>query len=211
MERSPRLTASAIDANGIDILNGAIRARDADGNIVAQFGKQDDNSYGITVLENGEMVPPAALLNHYVYAASVFTQETYTSTSFGDLATVGPRLTVPVRSTGRLLVFVTSQIQWVSPAFASSVAAGGFVTISMDGNANFMNPVTAAAAILPSFNITHTVSPGTIADANQVTATGTAVFDGLNPGDTTITVKYANQIASTSIDYGRRTLIIITL
>ena len=211
LERSPQLTSSAVDFNGIDILDGAIRARDADGNIVAQFGKQDDNSYGITVLESGEMVPPAALLNHYVYADSVFVQETYTSTSFGDLATLGPQLTVPVRSTGRLLVFLTSQMQWLSPTYASTVAGGGWVSLTMEGPANFMTTIVAADAILPSFNITHAVTSGLIADANQVTVTGTAIFDGLNPGDTIITVKYRNQIVGQDIDYGRRTLVVITL
>jgi hypothetical protein len=211
LERSPQLPSSAIDSQGIDIFDGAIRARDASGTIVAQFGKQDDSTYGVTVLENGEMVPPAALLNHYVYVDTVSVQETYTSTSFGDLATFGPQVTVPVRSTGRILVICTTQMQWVSTAFGISIAGGGWTTIQMDGPANFMTTATASVVLLPSFNATHTVSAGTIADANQVTTTAAEVFDGLNPGETIITMKYRNQIGGQDIDYGRRTLVVITL
>lgn len=212
LERTPQLPSSAIDSQGIDIFDGAIRARDASGTIVAQFGKQDDSTYGVTVLENGEMVPPAALLNHYVYADTVSVQETYTSTSYGDLATLGPQVTVPIRSTGRILVICTAQMQWVSTAFSNSIAGGGWTTIQMDGSANTMTPATASVVLLPSFNATHTIIGGnTIADANQVTTTAAEVFDGLNPGDTIITMKYRNQIGGQNIDYGRRTLVVITL
>jgi hypothetical protein len=147
------------------------------------------------------------LLNSLVYAATVNTQESRSSTTFGDLATVGPAVTAPVRASGRLLVIVNTQIQWIESN--ASPQRGGWATIDMTG-ANTVSTATANDVVLPTANLGLT-SPGTTAMAFQGTYTAAGVFTGLNPGLTTVTMKYASQYSGEAVDFGRRTLIVITL
>jgi hypothetical protein len=166
---------------------------------------------GRTVVPNtADAADAVSLLSSQVFAATVAVQQTRTTadTSFGDLATVGPEVTVSVRASGRLLVVLTSQIQWIAGP-AASPAAGGWVSLEMAG-ANTMTAATAADKILPAYNITPSVATS-IAVAAQVSATAAAVFDGLTPGETLLTMKYARQIAAQAVDFGRRTIVVITL
>lgn len=144
-------------------------------------------------------------LSSWVVAASIGTQQTYNSTAYGDLGTVGPAVTVNVRATGRLLVMITSQIQWVD--LDVSDGNGGACTIEMSG-ANTMAPAAAANQLLPTaFTQLNIVA----ANSLQGCYTAMAVFNGLTPGATTVTMKYLCYVAGESVDFGRRALVAITL
>lgn len=152
-----------------------------------------------------------ALLSANVHADTVEVQETYTdSVNWGDLDTLGPLVTVTVRQTGRLLVTATTQMQWPAPTAAATVGVGGWATVDISG-ANTIAPATAANKLLPTFAVFAQVSAGTITHTCQVATTQQAVFDSLNPGETTLKMVYRNQVAGLNVDYGRRTLTVLTL
>ncbi len=147
------------------------------------------------------------LLNSLVFADTVVTQEGRSSITFGDLATPGPEVTVPVRASGRLLVVCTCQIQWIEPN--TSPQRGGWATIEMSG-ANTVTTAQANDVVLPTTNFGLT-SPGTTAMAYQGSVCSAGVFNGLNTGDTTVTMKYASQYSGETVDFGRRNLVVIAL
>lgn len=161
----------------------------------------------------GRLVQPATadaeeaigLLNSLVFAATVTAQESRTSTTFGDLSTAGPEVTVPVRPSGRLLVIVTCQIQWIESA--SNPQRGGWATVELSG-ANTVSTATAQDVVLPTQNLGIT---GPTAAGLQGSYCSAGVFSGLDPGDTTVTMKYASQYSGESVDFGRRNLVAVAL
>lgn len=206
LERVPRLGAASIDKGNLTIKEGSLLIANAAGTIVAQTGKLTTGEYGMAIDESGnglQQVP-------YIYAASVATQETSTSSTFGDLATVGPTVTVPVRQSGKLLVIISAQIQWISTAAAATVG-GAYATIEMSG-ANTIAPLTAFNSILASGHLNTNVSAGTVSHAPQVNSTGAFVFTGLTPGSTTVRMKYARQAGiAIGVDISRRNLTCVNL
>jgi hypothetical protein len=146
-----------------------------------------------------------SLLSSNITAASVIAQETYASLDWGDLATVGPTVTVNVRAAGRLLVLCTALIQWTDAA--TNPNAGGLVTVEMTG-ASSIDAATASDTVEGSLYVAET---GPTAETVRGTVTAQGVFSGLTPGSTTLTVKYQNQVAAKNIDYSRRTITAIVL
>jgi hypothetical protein len=149
-----------------------------------------------------------ALLSSQVYADSVATAEAYNSTSFWDLGVGGPQVTVPVRTTGRLLVIASCQIAW-SSASSTTPAAGGQATIDMSG-ANTLTTADAVYVLNPIFKINLTATAA-VSDVSAVASTDTAVLEGLNAGDTLVTMRYACLTAGQAVTFSRRTLTVITL
>lgn len=160
----------------------------------------------------GRMVTPnttdafdaISLLSSWITTDSIQTQETTNSTTYVDLTTHGPSVTVNVRHTGRLLLLISSQIQFIDSDPADN--GGGAVTVEMSG-ANVLAPATAEGPIRVTMTFGHNLGG---ADVLQGTYTQTVLREGLNPGMTTITMKYkANSGENT--DFGRRTLTVFTL
>jgi hypothetical protein len=201
LEANPRAGNTTIDA-------GTFRVRDATGNVRLQMGLLSDGTYGIEVLEDGadvfHQVP-------YIFSDSVDAFEGTTSGTFTDLLTPGPAVTVPVRSTGRVLVLLSTQIQWPASGFTSARVEGGDATIEVSG-ANTITTAVAALKLLPmhAWNWSLSASgPGTFSDTSSVTSASAAVFDGLNPGNTTFTAKYLG--TATTTEFGRRNLTVFAL
>lgn len=166
-------------------------------------------TYGIT----GRWVIPGtaaaaeaiSLLSVKTKADSIATQETCSTFGFSDLTTVGPTVTIDVGPSGRLLVILTSQIQWIDADAADG--NGGLVSVAMSG-ANTMTANAGAAVINPTAFF---ASTSTANAAVQGTYTAAAVFSGLNPGTTTLTMKYSIYIAGETTDFGKRTVVAIAL
>lgn len=160
----------------------------------------------------GRMVEPntadafnaISLLSSWVSAASIQTQETTNNTSYTDLTTPGPTVTVTVRHTGRILIMLSSQIQFIDADPLDG--AGGRVTVEMSG-ANTLSAATAEGPIRITNFLAHNLGGS---DTLQGTYTQTVLYEGLNPGPTTITMKYAANVAENT-DFGRRTLTVISL
>ena len=150
------------------------------------------------------------LLNSQIYTDFIITGENCTSTTYTDLATVGPRVIVPIGASGRILIIATAQIQWVSSTGATTIGDGRF-DVEFTG-ANSRTPTEAVDPLVGLNSLTVTVSAGTNTSVLIASTTSQAVFDGLNPGDTTITMKYRKSVAATSNpDFFRRTLTVFKL
>lgn len=149
------------------------------------------------------------LLNSLIFADTVATQESRTATSFGDLATVGPAVTVTVRPSGRLLVVLTSQMQFIEGASAGLAQRGGYVSVDLSG-ANTIDALTASDIVLGACNLA-VQDPDLTSIVLQGSYTAAGVFEGLDEGVTVVTMKYASQYSGEQMDFGRRNLIVITL
>lgn len=105
-------------------------------------------------------------------AAFVDTSQTRSSTSYGDLSTVGPQLTCSVSPSGRLLVQVSA---WINSNVAGD---GGTMGIALSG-ANVSSADDREAQVV------YIGTANSLAAASKVT-----LITGLNPGNTTVTAKY---------------------
>lgn len=208
-EAEARQAQAARRLEASTIRGGATKVLDADGVERVRMGKLPDGEYGFGVVNDGVMVNLLALLNSQIFASSVTNQEGTSSATFTDLATAGPKVTVNVKATGRLLVICTSQIQWIETGVSSPAQRGGWCTVEMSG-ANIVTTGEAADVVLPTLNIGVT-GTGVDGVGGQATITGVGVFEDLVPGDTEVTMKYASQYAGETVDFGRRTLIVVTL
>jgi hypothetical protein len=151
-----------------------------------------------------------SLLNSQIYTDHISTGETCSSSTYGDLATVGPRVTVPVGPSGRILIIATAQIQWATAALATTNGDGRF-DVEFTG-ANNRTPNEVVDPLVGVLQLTMITSAGTNAEASVASLTTQAVFSGLNPGDTVITMKYRRAAAATqNTDFFRRTLTVFKL
>lgn len=132
----------------------------------------------------GEVVT-AALLNTHIrdnqidldrrtspVGSVVATSQTTTATSYSDLASVGPAVTVTIGSTGKALVALHSAI---ANATSNLASYAGFAV---------SGATTVAASDAQAIGFT---SPSSGAGIRAGT---TLVVTGLNPGSTTFTAKY---------------------
>ncbi len=209
LEANPRAGNTTIDA-------GALRVRDAAGSVRTQVGLLSDNTYGIEVKETGQdnfhQIP-------YVFAEQTIAFEGTTSSTYTDLTTIGPTVTVPVRSTGRVLAVLSMQIQWPAVAFLATNQEGGQATVDITG-ANTIIPTVAENTLITLFGWSWTLNasfnsfatPGTFADTWFVTNTAVGVFDHLNQGNTTFRAKYRSiRNPSATAEFGKRTLAVFAL
>jgi hypothetical protein len=145
------------------------------------------------------------LLSANTKAATVGDQEGTSSVTYTDLGTVGPRVTVTVRATGRLLVSVSFGVQ--------SLAAGTFggsATVALTG-ANTLSADTVANTHHFHARHWHALSGG-ITQTQQDSPAASTVLEGLSPGETTVTMKYRSiNGGAPDADFGRRTLVVIAL
>ncbi|HEY6836436.1 MAG TPA: hypothetical protein VI142_08180 [Gaiellaceae bacterium] len=102
-------------------------------------------------------------------ANSVAGTDSDTSTAYGDLGTVGPSITLPVPSTGRVLITVTAQM--VGNASSTSC----YMSFAASG-ANTISATDANAVILAAGSVQR--------------SSATSVLSGLTLGSTTFTAKY---------------------
>jgi hypothetical protein len=121
--------------------------------------------------------------------------ETITGTSYADLPTIGPRVDVNISPTGRILIIATAQFQWAAGPAASPAGDARF-DVAFSG-ANTRTPSETVDQLVGVASHFQTVSAGTITDASIYSITTQAEFTGLNPGLTTITMKYGKSPGAT--------------
>ena len=140
------------------------------------------------------------LLNNSIYSDQIDTAQDTTSTTFGDLTTIGPTAFPIVRNSGRVLVMVSTVI--ISDD--TDVVGGGLMTTEVSGNSG----IIYAAATLPnvgfyySDNATHLIG-----DAME--ATRMFLLSGLTVGDhLQVRAKYRAQgVANTTFSFRNVTCI----
>jgi len=164
----------------------------------------------IVIPNTADATDAVSLLNSQIYTDFILAGEATGSATYTDLATVGPRVTVPVGPSGRILIIATAQIQWIA-ATAATTTHGGRFDVEFAG-ANTRSPSEAVDPLVGSNTLTLSTSAGTNTPVLVTSTTTQAVFGGLTPGDTTITMKYRTLAgASANVDFHRRTLTVFKL
>lgn len=125
--------------------------------------------------------------------AVVTTNESTSSSSFTNLSTVGPEVTVTIGANGLALVSIYARL---SSATVSNVPAMGFAL----SGAN-----TVAASF--DYSISHAAASG----AAEARAGATFLLTGLTPGSTTFTAKYARESGTVSSVFNDRRLSVVPL
>ncbi len=147
------------------------------------------NSATATGLEWGSVSAPTAIAGAY---ATVATQESTTSSSFTDLTTSGPAVTVTT-GTKALVIFSASQRSTISGAQAQmSFAVSGATTRAVQTN-----------------EYTNT-SWGSVTGGMNETASAAILVTGLTAGSNTFTAKYAAPVGD-SVSFQFRKITVIDL
>lgn len=142
-------------------------------------------------------------------SATVATEEGTASTSWGDLATVGPSVTVNIGSSARCLVIMSCQTICAGTAVAPNGYIGGYMSFSVQGSAN--------TGVLAGSIISHRVfsPPGAAQTMGfRTSISGSKLVDssnGLSPGLNTFSCKYMVGAGSPTVGYADRTITVIPL
>lgn len=204
MEQARRLESSSIQ-------NGSQAVYDDAGVIRVRFGKQTDDSYGawffdpadgsvrVRVGELGDGSFGIGILDGTVpqwQGDEVSATQTTTSTSFTDLATVGPQIVnVYIGSTRRCLVLVKAD--------ALNNATSDY--------AHMKYQVSGASSIGPVSGVSGGFVQNGSANITRVSVAGFDVLtaaDGLNQGLNTFTAKYRSGVGGVA-EFGSRKLIVL--
>lgn len=137
---------------------------------------------------SGRIAPPGGGAALGIRAASIQTAQNTTSTTYTNLATVGPTLTdVYIGSSRRCLVFFSASVNATTDIGSISVQVSGASTIA---------PATNRSAYLGS-------NAGTQILGTPMTFLLFTAADGLNSGLNTFQLKYLSSLG-TSIQFGDR-------
>lgn len=192
-----KLTAGTITANtvlaaemevggggNIKLTEGSLDVFDNLGVKQVEVGNLSDGTYGLAVVGPSNELTKLSDVIYGPAAAQVLPQEFTSSTTFVNLATVGPTVTVNVGSSGRVLLFLTCTLSLES----TDHQVGGMMGFQMSG-ANVQAPQNLLSLVLVSAISTPSSGDDTlIADRRTVTY----FLTGLNPGVTTFQAKYKN-------------------
>lgn len=134
--------------------------------------------------------------------AIIDVQQSTSSTTFTDLATVGPTVTVDISASGRALMILSAKGGW--SVVAADVASGARMSAALSGTNTLAASTTWAAWTFNQYGSTNF----SVVDA---TITSAYVFEGLNSGATTFTAKYRSDTTGVTVDFNRRTIVVIAL
>lgn len=154
-----------------------------------------------------------SLLSSLTMADFVTTQETAGSTTYGDLTTVGPSVTLAVGPSGRLLVTIGATISASQSLNANSAMSGGQMTVEFTGT-NTISPTTADDDLVATNAWLVSVPGQNVAIQNSMAFSASAVFEGLTPGGaTTVTAKYRKHPSfnAGSTTFSNRSLTVVKL
>jgi len=198
LERTPQAGATSVD-QGTFVVNDAAGVRQV------ELGLLSDGTYGLNVKETGQSFHQVP----YVYTATVSTGEVCSTNVYSDLATPGPSVIVPVRSSGRILVIASAQPQWVLPG-GTFITGDGRFDVAFSG-ANTRVPNEPVDPLVGQASITIGNAAG-VSNTYATSLTMQSLFEGLNPGITTIAMKFArsNSVSADPTIF-RRTLTVFVL
>jgi hypothetical protein len=135
--------------------------------------------------------------------------ESTSSTSFGDLSTVGPGVTIPVGQTGRALVTIGANMRFDAARGSAVNTAGASMSFAITG-AN-TQAATADRALLGSIRYDSLQAGGfDTTVAGFLDASKQVLVTGLTPGDTTFTAKY-RAVTSGSAQFEDRVITVLAL
>lgn len=124
-----------------------------------------------------------------------------TSTSYGDLTTFGPQVVTTVPASGQLLVQISGYIRTLDAYYQD----GGAISFSLSG----ANTLAASDRNMLSAWVSHGDQGNYVLVEN--TSSRVVLLTGLNPGQTTVTVKYKSWRADTDVGFQYRSLWVLPL
>lgn len=150
----------------------------------------------------GKVGSPGVGAANQIQSATISTFESTAATSFTDLATVGPSVTVNIGSSRRCLLITGAII------YCTGNPVGQFIGGSIGAQ------ITGASAIGPGFGaLQNAFSANATSGAGlQNYATRVSLItaaDGLNAGSNTFTCKYYSQLSSPTCGFSARNITVI--
>lgn len=196
LERTPQIGSTALD-------KGAFVVKDDTGLVRVRMGLLSNGlDYGMETYEpsTGEYTASPTIATEFIDLPA----ESTTSIPYVDLATVGPSVTLTVRNTGRLVLLMGTYCFPAAPKNTSQAAA---ISAELSG-ANTL--VASSNRVWGTFYWDTAPSAGTISMywSDNITAVG--MIEGLNPGPTTVTMKFKSLFGD-NITFQNRSLIAIAL
>ncbi len=176
-----------------------------------------DDQRGKTMAILGRFVVPntsdaenaISLLSSQVYADIVIPGVTIPNgTALNNTGFSPPSVTIPIGPSGRVLVMISADY-FVNTASILNPVFNPFISVEFTG-ANVISPFTALDSLKASFFLSEQNAGAVnqqIGSSGSMTAV--AVFNGLNTGTTTITMRAQN--AFINYDLSRRTVVAIRL
>lgn len=155
----------------------------------------------VTIPGTPEAASALSMIRTYVDLLTSYQRTT--STTFTDLATVGPEVTFTVGPSGRVLVMVTCMFDY--NGFDSQ--GGGYMSYSVSGATT-----RSASESYCLKSVFHAQDASTTDGVNWIAgarATATSLQAGLNPGEHTITAKY--KVITDECGFADRLLVAIPL
>lgn len=141
-------------------------------------------------------------LGNGIQTATIVTAENTTSTSLVDLATVGPTVTVTVKSSGKLIVILSAD----ETAQDTGVSSGAYMTCQIT---DLAGAVIYAAGTLPSLKFEFSDNA---AHAVGDSLGSTRVFAAtLAPGRYIVTAKYSSASGANSAGFANRNITTISV
>lgn len=136
---------------------------------------------------------------------SITDSESSTSATFDDLATYGPEVTLTVGASGRVLVTLSAGLQYEALRGSGLSSAGALMGFEMSG-ANALIPFTSRALQgYVEYNSAQVPSFDTDIEC-RIGASRVVLLEGLTPGSTTFTAKYAKFGAAASATFNNRVI-----
>lgn len=174
--------------------DGTFTVYDNNGKPRIRLGKLSNGSYGMESIDAAGVAVDLDALAFGAETATVTTAQTTTSTSYTDLATAGPAVTVTVGPAGKAIVFIAAACRPGNPGPASA-------------NASFAvsGATTVAAADTSAITVGVTVGTPQIA----VSPSGIFMVTGLNPGSNTFTMKYRSADAADTAEFANRSILVL--
>lgn len=136
---------------------------------------------------------------------TITANENITSATYVEATTnPGPAVEVAVGASGRLLVFITGNVsgQHGTVTAGNTALVDGRMAVALSGANVLAAGTTQSLGVGGNF----VTSSGSITLGAQGSATRVVLFEGLNPGLTTVTAMYLNNGSGASVNFSNRNI-----
>lgn len=149
----------------------------------------------------GKISAPGGNNANQVKYAEISANESTGSTTYTDLATFGPQLTINIGSSRRCLLLVGVRTNVAGTA--SNQYIGGSATVNVTGESNIPVVGTTTSGILAQ------TTPIVGLSVSCVRSFVLSAGNGLNPGPNTFTMQYKSNFASPTCAFAERNITVI--
>lgn len=184
LERAPQLGSSSIKEGTLSIVDSAGVTR-------VSIGK-DGTDYGVKVYDAAGA--NAVSLSNLLFGLQVAQNDAVdltARTTWGDIASAGPAVTVNIGPSGRALLILSSFIN----------------CLVNNANGEMGCEVSGATSVSPGSSTAVRLAAATAETKGRFSAA--SLLTGLNPGSTTFTTKYIT--GGSNVSFGFRTILVLPL